>query len=59
VKAFSEKASPTGPDQNMVRENDRTRRENHLLKEVEADLEKCGTLFRRSKAGRLEMVRFV
>jgi transposase len=34
VKAFSEEAPPTGPDQSLVRENDRLRRENRILKEV-------------------------
>jgi transposase len=33
VKAFSEKVSPIGPDQNLVRESDRLRRENCILKE--------------------------
>ncbi|MFT4793248.1 MAG: transposase [Paracoccaceae bacterium] len=33
VKAFSEEAAPAGPDQNLVRENDRLRRENRILKE--------------------------
>ena len=32
VKALSEEASPTGPDQNLVQENDRLRRENRILK---------------------------
>jgi transposase len=32
VKAFSEEAAPAGPDQNLVRENDRPRRENRTLK---------------------------
>jgi transposase-like protein len=33
VKAFSGKASPIGPNQNLVRENDRLRRERCILKE--------------------------
>jgi transposase len=33
VKAFSEEAALAGPDQNLVRENDRLRRENRILEE--------------------------
>ena len=33
VKALSEEAALAGPDQNLVRENDRLRRENRILKE--------------------------
>jgi transposase len=45
VKAFSEEASPTGPDQNLVRENDRLRRENRILKEEREVLKNAAIFF--------------
>jgi transposase len=45
VKAFSEEASPIGPDQNLVRENDRLRRENRILKEEREVLKKAVIFF--------------
>jgi transposase len=45
VKAFSEEASPTGPDQNLMRENDRLRRENHILKEEREVLKNTAIFF--------------
>lgn len=33
VKAFSDEASRTGPDQDLLRENERLRRENRILRE--------------------------
>jgi transposase len=44
VKAFSEEATPAGPDQNLVRKNDRLRRENRILKE-EREALKNATIF--------------
>jgi transposase len=45
VKAFSEEASPTGPDQNLMRENDRLRCENRILKEEREVLKKAVIFF--------------
>jgi transposase len=45
VKAFSEEASPIGPDQNLVRENDRLRRENRILKEEREVLKNAAIFF--------------
>jgi transposase len=41
VKAFSEEAAPAGPNQDLVRENDRLRRENRILKEEREVLKKA------------------
>jgi transposase len=45
VKAFSEEASPTRPDQNLMRENDRLRRENRILKEEREVLKNVAIFF--------------
>jgi transposase len=37
--------APIGPDQNLVRENDRLRRENRILKEVRKVLKKTVIFF--------------
>lgn len=45
VKALSEEASPAGPDQDLLRENERLRRENRILKEEREVLKKATVFF--------------
>jgi transposase len=45
VKALSEEAGPAGPNQDLVRENDRLRRENRILKEEREVLKKAAIFF--------------
>jgi transposase len=45
VKAFSEEAALAGPDQNLVRENDRLRPENRILEEKREVLKNAAIFF--------------
>jgi len=45
VKAFSDETSPVGPDQDLLRENERLRRENRILREEREVLKKATVFF--------------
>ena len=45
VAAFSDEASPVGPDQDLLRENERLRRENRVLREEREVLKKATVFF--------------
>ena len=45
MKAFTEEAAPIGPDQNLVWENDRLRRENRILEKERGGVEKAVIFF--------------
>lgn len=45
VRALSVEASPAGPDQDLLRENERLRRENRVLKEEREVLKKATQFF--------------
>lgn len=45
VKALAVESSPVGPDQDLLRENERLRRENRILKEEREVLKKATVFF--------------
>ena len=47
VKAISDEAGPPDPDQNLLRENERLRRENRILKDLSRISKQSGGLFAR------------
>lgn len=49
VKAVSDEAGPPGPDQGLLRENERLRRENRILKEERELLKKATQFFAAQK----------
>ena len=47
VKMVSDEAGPPDPDQNLLRQNERLRRENRILKDLSRTRKQSGRLFSR------------
>ena len=47
VKMVADEAGPPDPDQNLMRENERLRRENRILKDLSRTRKQSGRLFSR------------